>query len=411
MAWRIDEQLIRGEIDNRAKGRVTGRLWFVGLEEPVALELEGNPWRDLAGHLFRFSNPSPKPGDMQGFSTLQQGTVGDITASRKVRVPDCPMEEFIASYKTGRKHTFHWANCLYLEWFSECNGRVVVESVDYAMELDGSPAWHMDDESEQAQRMANQEAITDFMGRLSSLVADSRQHDEREKSDLPTSEIEAEAQAHTDRMNLLFDRIDARMRREGLDPETFDEIWEEEREKLRIERGEPAPEPPTPEQVAQQDAWIDEMNAVAEEAMEEMARNGGPPEPARHPLQKTCAHLGMRLFHETQDRGWIPEEAPMEHPLHEVVWGVQLAGTKLAGALNGSYEDGAWPPNPLFAGDSLVRLKKARNGLRDALDGLDAADDQRLADPAWRSQTRAEIGAVLAEVERLISEVRRSLEH
>ena len=39
MAWRIDESVVRGEIDNRVEGRVTGRIWFVGLDEPVELEL------------------------------------------------------------------------------------------------------------------------------------------------------------------------------------------------------------------------------------------------------------------------------------------------------------------------------------------------------------------------------------
>jgi hypothetical protein len=49
MAWRIDEQVVRGEIDNRERGRVTGKIWFAGRAEPVELQLTGNCWRDLAG--------------------------------------------------------------------------------------------------------------------------------------------------------------------------------------------------------------------------------------------------------------------------------------------------------------------------------------------------------------------------
>ena len=30
MAWRIAESVVRGEIDNRRKGCVTGRIWLVG---------------------------------------------------------------------------------------------------------------------------------------------------------------------------------------------------------------------------------------------------------------------------------------------------------------------------------------------------------------------------------------------
>ena len=82
MAWRIDEQVVRGEIDNRTRGKTTGRIWFVGRAEPVTLTLDGNPWRDLAGHVLRFSNPAPKPGLPEGLADEQRGSVGDITASR-----------------------------------------------------------------------------------------------------------------------------------------------------------------------------------------------------------------------------------------------------------------------------------------------------------------------------------------
>lgn len=60
MAWRIDEQVIRGEIDNRARGRVVGRIWLSGRTEPVELDLAGNCWRDLAGRRLEFANPEPK---------------------------------------------------------------------------------------------------------------------------------------------------------------------------------------------------------------------------------------------------------------------------------------------------------------------------------------------------------------
>lgn len=31
MAWRLHEHVLRGEIDNRARGRVTGRVWLAGI--------------------------------------------------------------------------------------------------------------------------------------------------------------------------------------------------------------------------------------------------------------------------------------------------------------------------------------------------------------------------------------------
>jgi hypothetical protein len=86
-----------------------------------------------------------------------------------------------------------------------------------------------------------------------------------------------------------------------------------------------------------------------------------------------------------------------------------FAGAKLAGAL-GVHGEEEWPPDPLFAGDALVRLKKAREHLRDAMAGLDGADEQSLATEPWRSRTRAEVEDTLVRVQRLIDEVREVLE-
>ncbi|OQA24689.1 MAG: hypothetical protein BWY59_02094 [Verrucomicrobia bacterium ADurb.Bin345] len=409
MAWRIDKQLVRAELDNRTKGRVVGTLWFEGRVEPVTLDLKGNPWRDLAGHRIVATNPSPEPGKLDGFAEHQVGVVGDITASRKVRVPDCPMEEFIASYKTDRKFTFHMANALYLEWYSEQNGRVVIESSDYKLELDGLPAWEMTDEDERERQSASSEALHNFMDLAVESLAQSREaHDDSD--DQPTSRVEEEADAEAARMDLLLDRVGARLEREGREESDFERIFDEEKERLRKERGEPEPEPLTPEQEAEREAWIEEMNAVAEEALEEMEAGGGFDEWENHPLVETCSDLASRLYHDVKDHAWVAESASHEHPLNEIVDGVQIASAKLAGALNGSVRDEEWPPDPLFAGDTLVRLKKARRYLRDALAGLDSADEQRLAEPEWRSQARIEVNAIVAHVEALIKEVRARLE-
>ena len=32
MAWRFHEHVLRGEIDNRTRGRVTGRIWLAGMD-------------------------------------------------------------------------------------------------------------------------------------------------------------------------------------------------------------------------------------------------------------------------------------------------------------------------------------------------------------------------------------------
>src|SRR5208282_5952245 len=121
MAFRIHDSVVRGEIDNRVKGIVRGKIWVEGRAEPVVLELKGNAWPDLAGCLLTFTNPQPRVAHqhLDSLNPVQSGQIGDLTASRKVRVPSVPMEEFLNWPKGKGKPPSHWANCLYLEWFSE----------------------------------------------------------------------------------------------------------------------------------------------------------------------------------------------------------------------------------------------------------------------------------------------------
>ena len=166
MAWRIDTAVIRGEIDNRVRGRVTGRIWFLGRTEPVTLQLEGNCWRDLAGRRLEFVNPQPEPADIQSVAVLQRGPVGDITASRKVKVPEIPMDQIGEYYAARKPFPWHWGNSLYLEWFSRENGRVMIESAGFELKITGEAAWEMSPEEETAQREQNGVAMSGFMERL-----------------------------------------------------------------------------------------------------------------------------------------------------------------------------------------------------------------------------------------------------
>jgi len=95
MAFRIQDSVIRGEIDNRLKGRVRGKLWLDGLDEPVKLDLEGNACPDFAGCLLKFKNPT-KTFPMRKkpvFNPLQRGKIGSLWASQKVRALTIPDEK------------------------------------------------------------------------------------------------------------------------------------------------------------------------------------------------------------------------------------------------------------------------------------------------------------------------------
>lgn len=163
MAWRIADNIVRGEIDNQTPGLVQGKIWLAGREVPLALKLTGNGHKDLAGCKLTFSNPAPKVDPSLTLNPDQTGAVGDMTASRKVRVIDNLDYEAL---KNDQPLSEHVADALYLEWFSDTNGRVVVESTDYEIEI-GEPAWRLSPEDESRQLEANAEAMQSFMDRIS----------------------------------------------------------------------------------------------------------------------------------------------------------------------------------------------------------------------------------------------------
>ena len=139
MAWKIDEAVTRGEIDNRIEGRTIGRIWLCGRAEPLVLNLVGDCWRDLAGTRLRFENPEPCAlPDCDILDADQAGIVGDMTASLKNKVATVDEEEVHRLYESKEEIPFEWRNTLYLEWFSEINGRVLIEATSYQMENQNS---------------------------------------------------------------------------------------------------------------------------------------------------------------------------------------------------------------------------------------------------------------------------------
>ena len=175
MAFRIHDSVVRGEVDNRVKGIVRGKIWLEGRAEPVVLELKGNAWPDLAGCRLTFTNPQkriPHP-HLDSLHPVQRGSIGDLTASRKVRVFDVPLEEALERIRRKEKPPEHLANSLYLEWFSEANGRVVIESADYALTI-SAPEWRMTPEEEAERAKQAAAGMTDFMGKLTEAIEQHR---------------------------------------------------------------------------------------------------------------------------------------------------------------------------------------------------------------------------------------------
>lgn len=168
MAWRPYANLIDGELDNRTPEKVTGWMRFFRRGESplrVTFDLTGDFREDIRGKVIRLKNESPSDENanldrkgtyMEGFSPVQGGQVGDITAG----IPLGPWTQELAQKFMAQNELIwneegfpeaerearrkEWADryrqridagelCYvyvpypYVEWYSDLNGRVVLE--------------------------------------------------------------------------------------------------------------------------------------------------------------------------------------------------------------------------------------------------------------------------------------------
>ncbi len=379
MAWRIHDSVIRGVIDNRAKGRIRGRIWLQGLDRPVVLRLTGNAHADLAGCRLRFENPGPTvalPADAH-FNPLQQGTVGDLTASRKVRVFDIPFDQAYAMIKRGEKPPEHWANSLYLDWFSQANGRVVIEGADWKIEI-SAPEWHLtpQDETERAADAAA--GMAGFMQQLSQAVEKPGPQAEEELDEWDEFEWERalrDSDARTERYLKLLEEHQG-------DPNA--------EELIAREMGWDTGESPTGEDGEETEA-ADPLN-------QEMNLDPEPPDPQTegvdwirtgegdiaHPLQHRCFRSAMGLWHEC-DRLGLAENGDAD--LVRLLTEFQITSVKLAGALNGLAHG-----RGLREGGFIVAcLKRALGHLHAAQAGLEQVTHKGLLPQTTLTRIRAEL--------------------
>ena len=137
MAWRPTECLIDGELDNTTPGKVVGWMRFKGLSERVTFKLEGDFHRDIRGAKIRFTGAGDREDAldyMDGFDLNQEGNVGDITAG----LPPADYAEYP-----------------YIEWYSEMNGRVVIELDKDQIEVIGRPIPAMESDPNSRQKQAS----------------------------------------------------------------------------------------------------------------------------------------------------------------------------------------------------------------------------------------------------------------
>jgi hypothetical protein len=397
VAFRIHDSVVRGEIDNRAKGIVRGKIWVEGRPDPIVLELKGNAWPDLAGCLLTFKNLQKRiPHQrLDSLHPEQKGSIGDLTASRKVRVYDIPLQEALEMIHKKEKPPEHMANCLYLEWFSERNGRVVIESADYELTI-SPPEWRMTAQENEQRASQAAAGMDDFMAKLDEAI-DTHKRGQKDPEE-PWDEHDyekflKESDARTDKYMELqekygdSDEAEAKIAKEmGWDREL------------------------TPEEAEEEQRRIDEINAASEEALNEPEPEPDPSREGidwirtehgdlRHPLEHRCFESAIKFWDLADELGL---EKLADKDLDQFIFEFQTTGAKLAGAL-GSSARGEHFTEPSF---TVAYLKRALDHLHKSQAGLEAVAPKKLLPDDAIAEARKELFEIREGILRLMDEFR-----
>jgi hypothetical protein len=397
MAWRIQDSVIRGEIDNRLKGRVRGKLWLDGLDQPVKLELEGNACPDLAGCLLKFKNPT-KTFPMRKkpkFNPLQRGKIGNLSASQKVRGFTIPNKEAFAMIDRGEKPPEHTANALYLEWFSEGNGRVVIESANFELNI-SAPERRLTSAEEEQRAQDAEAGWKMFSQQLNEALEKQKRGQKNPEAEWDEHDYEKfmkECDARTDKYMELQEKY-------GNSPEAEEKIAKEMGWLREL----------TEEEAEAERQRIEEMNRICE-----AAANEPPPEPEshregidwirttdgdlRHPLQHRCFESALKVWRECDALGLAESE---DEDLQRFIFEFQTTGVKLGGALDGlaqgrDYRDDAF---------TVAYLKRALDHLHKAQAGLEAVVPRKLLPKKMTAEARKELLEIREGILQLMDEFR-----
>jgi hypothetical protein len=399
MALRINRSVVRGEIDNRTKGQVAGSIWLIGKEKPVTLHLDGNCWPDLAGCLLRFENPDPRPAEEEHTEAVaeeQSGVAGDITASRKVRVFDVPLTEALAMAREGGAPPEHLANSLYIEWFSQANGRVVIDTTGYRIKI-SEPAWALSAEEAEQQVAAAQQAMRDWLDRLEEALE--QREDESSvydpEQDKPLDEfgyekLMRESDARTDKYMELLEKYKDRPDQEKIVAKEMGWEWLEEALEANERGALPAhDEMEVPELIPN----------PATEGVDWVRDDNGQ---IRHPLSKRAFDSSISIWHFCEDRGLLGENGDAD--LFEMVSEFQTTGAKLAGALNSlAYDD---EESARDGGFVVAALKRALNYLHNSINASERVAAKKLLPEGKLQSFRAELFNIREQVLSLMQRYR-----
>ena len=210
------------------------------------------------------------------------------------------MEEFLDWPEAKGPPPEHLANCLHLEWFSEANGRVVIESADYTLMI-SAPDWRMTPAEEQQRAREAEAGWNGFVGQLNEALEKQQRGQKDPAADWDEHDYEKflkESDARTDKYLELQEKY-----------------GDSTKPRRRSRRRWAGSAPRTAEEDdAEQPMSVEEMNRISDEAL-----NEPDPEPdpltqgkdwirtaagaLRHPLQHRCFESAMRFGHACEALG------------------------------------------------------------------------------------------------------------
>ena len=402
MAWRLHEHVLRGKIDNRTRGRVSGEIWLAGIDEPLVLELTGDCAPDLAGCELSFENPDPIPMSTKPPALQQRGPAGDITAARKVRAFDVPIDEAIAMSRRGETPPEHTANMVYLEWFSERSGRVVIESADYRLQI-SEAAWRYTKEeiAERDRRIAEEE--TPFA------IAITQDGETQEWDEVRYEQFLRESDALTEKYGRLLEKYADHPESERIIAREMGWSWLEEALDQQDEEKESKQENEAQDLEAKADR---EKKGEFEDDIEDYELQ--PPDPMRegmdwvrdecghilHPIEKRAHDALHGLLDELKGVERVPEEE--DEQVADFVGGFMTLSAKLAGALSGVARG-----NDFFEpGMVIAWLKRILEILNKTIAAADATKEKDFLPAERFPYYRSELFAIREDVLELIKQLR-----
>jgi hypothetical protein len=410
MAWRIEDSVIRGEIDNRTKGRIMAKLWLHGEADPVLVDLTGNAMPDIAGCLFQFHQRGTTQvlHKRAEFINHQHGTAGDVTASQRVRVPDVPLDQWMERSLRGESTPEHWANGIYIEWFSDENGRVVIELNEAVCET-SLPEWTATEADEIERAAAAKEAFDDHMiaydGVIAAADADAPKNHEGRWDEFEHEAFLRANEARTEKYGELLEKYGSSL--EGQKIIAREMGWDWLEEELEAE-SETALSGGVEIWTAESDVSDDGDDEAFDDApLEPNPETEGrdwvrdPDGSIRHPLTLKATETSTKLWQLVKD----DDDLDGNELVSEMTFKGHMVAAKLAGALNslGYSRDRNW----FTAGAVVARLKRALGHLHECQAVMAQVIEQRVMSEDRLAETRDELFALREEILTLMEEFRQ----